>query len=365
MKKKIACFVLASLTVLSLVGAPALVTAEEPVPPNLQEDKEHLEQLEGQITNIADGLDRVEKNIVATKVKQAELKKQVEATAGESGALVARVDAKTREYQRKLENLKAAILADYQDPHEDMMRLLLESGSLSQTARRDQYASSVATKLETLATDAQDVQTDLQDRKRELDGKRSTLEMLHRQISLLSQSLEQQQRDMRELQANRANEAAFLSARVAQQEAVESALLGVSGDGNALWGAYRDIAAVKRGDVIGFEGTTGFSTGCHLHFSVIKDGQWVDPMPFIGAGMLLMPGGDITQVYGMTAWARTGAYNGKIHNGLDMGQGCGAPIRAAADGVIVRDNRSDGSGFGHYMVIRHAGGMMTLYGHMI
>lgn len=35
---------------------------------------------------------------------------------------------------------------------------------------------------------------------------------------------------------------------------------------------------VLRGEVIGFAGTTGSSTGCHLHFEVYKNGNTVDPM---------------------------------------------------------------------------------------
>jgi murein DD-endopeptidase MepM/ murein hydrolase activator NlpD len=35
--------------------------------------------------------------------------------------------------------------------------------------------------------------------------------------------------------------------------------------------------SVDRGDVIGYVGTTGASTGCHLHFEVFVDGRRVDP----------------------------------------------------------------------------------------
>lgn len=35
---------------------------------------------------------------------------------------------------------------------------------------------------------------------------------------------------------------------------------------------------VRAGQVVGHSGTTGLSTGCHLHFMVVKDGRPTDPM---------------------------------------------------------------------------------------
>lgn len=40
-------------------------------------------------------------------------------------------------------------------------------------------------------------------------------------------------------------------------------------------------AIVTRGQVVGYEGTTGWSTGCHIHFTVMRDGVAVDPMHYI------------------------------------------------------------------------------------
>ncbi len=40
-------------------------------------------------------------------------------------------------------------------------------------------------------------------------------------------------------------------------------------------------ATVGRGDVVGYVGTTGWSTGCHLHFTVMEDGKPVDPTRYL------------------------------------------------------------------------------------
>lgn len=44
---------------------------------------------------------------------------------------------------------------------------------------------------------------------------------------------------------------------------------------------------VEANDPIGLSGTTGRSTGPHLHYEVRRDGKAVDPMRFLTAGMKL------------------------------------------------------------------------------
>lgn len=45
--------------------------------------------------------------------------------------------------------------------------------------------------------------------------------------------------------------------------------------------AVKDGDLVERGAVIGHEGSTGNSTGPHLHFEIRKDGKYLDPCPFL------------------------------------------------------------------------------------
>ena len=52
-------------------------------------------------------------------------------------------------------------------------------------------------------------------------------------------------------------------------------------DGHLHDFAVKDGDLVRRGDLIGHEGSTGNSTGPHLHFEVRKDGGYLDPCPFL------------------------------------------------------------------------------------
>jgi len=48
--------------------------------------------------------------------------------------------------------------------------------------------------------------------------------------------------------------------------------------------AVTNGATVEKGEVIGYVGTTGYSTGCHLHLIVWVDGQLTDPDKIVSGG---------------------------------------------------------------------------------
>jgi len=68
------------------------------------------------------------------------------------------------------------------------------------------------------------------------------------------------------------------------------------GDVTTLYGHLSDFPVhvgerVTRGVTIGLSGTTGNSTGCHLHWSVIRDsdGHYVSPVPYMTPAPVLPP----------------------------------------------------------------------------
>ncbi len=85
-----------------------------------------------------------------------------------------------------------------------------------------------------------------------------------------------------------------------------------------------------------------------------------------GKGILKWPLDKIrlTQGYGMTKFAKTGAYGGNIHNGLDLGGATGTKIKAAGDGEVIGVGNNGRYAYGKWVAIRHNNGLITLYAHM-
>lgn len=50
---------------------------------------------------------------------------------------------------------------------------------------------------------------------------------------------------------------------------------------NHLSSIVESSGHVKRGQLIGYSGTTGWSTGCHLHFETLNDGTFVNPRTWL------------------------------------------------------------------------------------
>lgn len=76
----------------------------------------------------------------------------------------------------------------------------------------------------------------------------------------------------------------------------------------------------------------------------------------------------ITQYFGDTEFARSGAYNGKGHNGVDFGVPPGTKVIASLGGTVIDVGNTDAvSGcysYGKWVLVKHGNGLSTMYGHL-
>jgi len=74
----------------------------------------------------------------------------------------------------------------------------------------------------------------------------------------------------------------------------------------------------------------------------------------------------ITQYFGNTEFARSAAYNGQGHNGIDLRAPIGTPVYAALTGTIQEINLgvAPNCQYGKWVLIKHNNGLTTLYAHL-
>ncbi len=98
----------------------------------------------------------------------------------------------------------------------------------------------------------------------------------------------------------------------------------------------------------------------------------LDPstIPTKGSGVLMWPVSNpiITQRFGYTAFAASGAYNGSQHNGLDLGMPVGTAIHAPLSGRVRNVGNTDVvSGcysWGKWILIDHPNGLSSMFAHL-
>jgi murein DD-endopeptidase MepM/ murein hydrolase activator NlpD len=73
----------------------------------------------------------------------------------------------------------------------------------------------------------------------------------------------------------------------------------------------------------------------------------------------------VTQPFGPSPYPMEPAFGSypHFHTGLDFAGPLGTPILSAADGVVVAADAST-VGYGNHVIVAHAGGLLTLYGHL-
>ena len=76
----------------------------------------------------------------------------------------------------------------------------------------------------------------------------------------------------------------------------------------------------------------------------------------------------ITQYFGNTAFAQSGAYNGRGHNGIDLDLVTGTPVMSSMMGTVKGTGNTDAqcpyASYGKWVLIEHPNGVSTMYAHL-
>ncbi len=299
---------------------------------------------------------------VLEKQKEADtLKRQIDILNNQIKALEAQIDAtddkialtkltindvesKLFENQKNIGQQKASIAQAmaflYEHDRTDMVAAFVQHTNLSDFVSQAQQVDDWNERLSMLIKQLQQQKAQMEERKGELQKKQSELETLS---------------DKQEAQR--------LS--LANNKSSQSQLLKVTKGQEALYQKLLSDTEKQK--------ATFFAEMQGLEQEVIADGRAIvhvtaTAVPARGTKIFQFPLHEsyhITQGYGMTVYAKRGAYGGAIHNGVDIANGCGNSIYAIGSGTVIASGNN--AGFGNWIAIKHdaGGGMVSIYGHMV
>lgn len=296
---------------------------------NIQKSQKDADTLTRQI-NIMNN------EILSFQTQIAITEKKIETSKSEISVLETRIfDTQDRINDGK-NTISQLIQLAYQRDRVSLTAILLKSPKLSDFANISQQEQNLNLRLNVLLTDLKQQKDELQNQKSDFEGKKRNLETLNEQ-NINQKNTVSESKNIKDK---------ILIQTKGKEKEYQKLLSDVEAKEKAFFNELKKLEdeAVKSGAFIVHVTATSIPPKGTKIFKWPEDGYY------------------ITQGYGMTAYAKRGAYGGAPHNGIDIVSGYGSAIHAAADGAILASGINDG--WGNWTAIRHNGELVTIYTHM-
>lgn len=289
----------------------------------------------------------------------AVVNQQIELLSLQIEELELKIEETNRELERQRNVLGANIRVMYFEGDVSTIEMLASSQNLSEFVDKEQYRIAVQAKIKSTMDKIKLL-------KAELSAKQEEMQQLLNQQQAQRNLLDEKRREQQQLLDVTRGEEARYQALIAKQRKLlaeaEAEIARAIGSGT-----YRSspVGPIAAGDPIGGVGNSGLSSGPHLHFEVRKNGQVINPAPYIEVTPVPMPPAWVSQGYGV----RNSLYVSGYHPGIDYAAPIGTQIRAARGGYLYRGCSNDLLGtstnpYGYVAIVEHSDGSIAIYAHM-
>ncbi len=357
----------------------------------ISESEQKIKELSQQRNTLSSQIEYMNTQIYLTELKITQTKIKINQTKEEIDQIEKRVSGLDQSISYLANLLIKRLVVGYKNRTFSLLNLIFESENVPLLINQYKYWKSAQEENQRLLVKTQQNKLNLEEQKSLREEKIAELDNLQKQLNRQKTELAQQklakQKLLIETQNSEAIYQKILSEALRELSQIQKAATFLKNQGTA--------APVKRGDIIGVQGSTGYSFGEHLHFGVYRyssindlgggwyDNNWVDPGSILsqkqvlwdtgceqketktlGSGSFLWPIENpvISQGSGYTCYSSL-YYRGRAHPAWDMWGPSGTLIRAAEDGnaYFCRNCLGDG---GNGVFIFHSNGLMTLYWHL-
>lgn len=290
-----------------------------------------LKDLNGQKKTLANELAIFDNQIYAIQLQIDATQAEIDLTNKNIDETNVKISQAESDLKKQKEILSEYLKVMYIEGQSSTIELIASSNTFSEFVDRSEYLSTMQEKVKETADKIVAIKADLETKKKDLEVKKAKAEDLKNEQVAQRSGIDNQRYAKNQL----------LSETKGTESEYKKKLTSLAQKEAAVWAAYE--AATRN--------ATG-SNGSSYHGGS-------------GSGYMIWPSsGSLTQGYGMTDFALSGAYNGKIHNGLDISCGYACPIHAAASGVVMDEGyEANSGGWGNWIAIKHPNGLVTLYGH--
>ena len=268
-----------------------------------------------QINGIVGEIQNVESDISETEKNIADINNSIE-------ELIRKIVQQEELITTQKKILSGMIRVYYDFNQRNVISLVLDKKGFSGTNKNQDYLAQASTKVKDILSDIKFLKISTEKNKNELEEKRGTVVSEKNELEEKNSYLEKAKLQKRNL--------------LAQAQGDEQ--------------KYQELLDTIENEIYELEA---------------KKTADLDNLPPAKGGYCDYPVGSIriTQGYGMTSYAKAGAYGGKPHNGIDFGISY-ASIFTAEDGKVIGSGDNGKYAYGKWIAIDHGDGLVTLYGHL-
>lgn len=350
--KNVTIFLLIVLLAAGLVGTSSIVRAQ-----NADQLREKIDEQQGEIEKIEQEIKEYERELIEIGRE----KQTLEGAVRELDVSRQKVNASISLTQRQINDTSSTI-GELEDQIEDKeSRIAINRDGVAEALRRMHEAESDSFVEVILGSD------DISDLWSDVETLRQLQVVMRGEVKELSArklELEAVKGEKEEQQGVLVSQKTQLSTQQRSLDINRRAKNDLLNQTKNRESSYQDLIEEKRQARIEFESQLR-EFEAQLQYTL-------DPtsVPPIGKGVLSWPLANvtITQYFGNTKFAQSGAYNGRGHNGVDFRAAIGTPIKAALSGNVVATGNTDRFrgcySYGKWVLLEHVNGLSTLYAHL-
>lgn len=317
-----------------------------------------IAQYEQEISRLRAEGDTLQNKLSLITAEKNQLQAAIEKNEQRKLQLQQEIIANEEKLERQKRTLNKTVAQIYAEGDKPVIVVLAGAKNIGQYVAEQEVRGAVRDQMKNAMDQVKKLKATLAQQQKEVEA------VIAQQVGQREQVVAKETEQARLLEETRGSEAAYgnMVGSLKEQRAAAEAALAAS----LARAAYKEVAPagyVNAGAVVGHVGSTGMSTGPHLHLEA-RSGSIVDPSAYIQTQPIDMPPGWISQTF----WNADPMYISGHHPGVDYAAPTGTPIYAVAPGMMWRGSSEQLLGtwaYGNVAIIEMNNGVRMIYAHMV